>query len=77
MESARCGNGNSARINDSRPAMLSERLKEGIVYVHITVNSILSQRTHAQKFTAVTCNFDTKSRPQGIDDVGIRRWFVS
>ena len=57
--------------------MLPERFKERIVDVDITLNSIVTQRTHAKEFTAVTDNCDTKSRPQGLDDVGVRRRFVS
>jgi hypothetical protein len=57
--------------------MLSERFKERIVDVDITLNSIVTQRTHAKEVTAVTSNGDTKPRPQGLDDVGVRRRFVS
>ena len=57
--------------------MLSERFKERIVDVDITLNSIFTQRAHTQEVTAVTRNCDTQSRPQGLDDFGVGRWFVS
>ena len=63
MESARCGIGNAARINDSQPAILSERFEERIFDMDKSLNSFISQRTHAKEFTAATDDFDMTPRP--------------